>query len=63
MKLNGIATATAIACDAISRSEVPETSASRTARLISSAAMLTVKKRAAWNPACPWLGRRRSSGG
>ena len=53
MKLNGIATATAIAWAVRSATAAPEISASRTARLISSAAMLIVKKRAAWNPGCP----------
>src|SRR6185369_16929285 len=52
MKLNGIATATAIACEGMSAMPL-RTSSSSTTRLITSAATLTAKKRAAWNPACP----------
>ena len=52
-KLKGIATATAIACAERSPIDVPPTSACSTARLISSAATLTAKKRAAWKPAWP----------
>ncbi len=52
-KLKGIATATAIACAVRSPSDAPETRASSTTRLISSAATLTARKRAAWKPGWP----------
>ena len=52
MKLNGIAIATATAW--AGSSPIPlRTSNSRAIRLTISASTLTVKNRAAWNPACP----------
>ena len=52
MKLTGIANATAIACEGISGRR-PGDQQLEHDRLTPSAATLTAKKRAAWNPAWP----------
>ena len=53
MKLSGVATTIEIACAAMSGTPATLTSSSSTSAANRKAATLTVKKRAAWKPACP----------
>ena len=53
MKLSGVAATIEIACAASSGRPATLTSSSSTSAANRNAATLTVKKRAAWKPACP----------